>query len=125
VIERSRSLAEGYGLMHTDPFAKVMGLTGAADAPVAWGVAALATLLAPPIGLPLLALLHVIDEEEMAAVTFPQPAGLCWEQVETLLLPLVSSPALVGLSIADYVPDKDPGGVHARGLTDLVTRLMS
>ena len=66
----------------------------------------------------------VFDEEEMAAVTYPQPDGLSWEQVETLLRPLVSSPALVGLSIADYVPDKDPDGVHARRLTDLVTRLV-
>lgn len=66
VIGESRSFAERYGLMHTDPFAKVMGLTGAADAPLAWLVAALATLLAPPIGFPLLALLELIDEEEMA-----------------------------------------------------------
>jgi arginase len=66
----------------------------------------------------------VFDEEEMAAVTYPQPDGLSWEQVETLLLPLVSSPALVGLSMADYVPDKDLDGVHARRLTDLVTRLV-
>ncbi len=66
----------------------------------------------------------VFDEEEMAAVTYPQPDGLSWEQVEILLRPLVSAPALVGLSIADYVPDKDSDGVHARRLTDLVTRLV-
>jgi arginase len=66
----------------------------------------------------------VFDEEEMAAVTYPQPDGLSWEQVETLLRPLVSSPALVGLSIADFVPDKDPDGVHAWRLTDLVTCLV-
>jgi arginase len=66
----------------------------------------------------------VFDEEEMAAVTYPQPDGLSWEQVETLLRPLVSSPALVGLTIADYVPDKDPDGVYVRRLTDLITRLV-
>jgi arginase len=66
----------------------------------------------------------VFDEEEMAAVTYPQSNGLSWEQVETLLRPLVCSPALEGLSIADYVPDKDPDGVHAWRLTDLVTRLV-
>ena len=68
--------------------------------------------------------MDVFDEEEMAAVTYPQPDGLSWEQAETLLRPLFSSPALVGLSIADYVPDKNPDGVHARRLADLVTRLV-
>ena len=46
--------------------------------------------------------MDVFDEGEMPAVTYAQPDGLTWEQVEALLKPLVSSPALAGLSIADF-----------------------
>lgn len=66
VVERSRALAEHYGLDKTDPFAQVLGMTGLADSKLAYGIAGLATLLAPPIGFPMLALLEVIDEKEMA-----------------------------------------------------------
>src|ERR687893_3293132 len=67
----------------------------------------------------------VFDEEEMAAVTYPQPSGLSWEQVETLLRPLASSSALVGVSVADFVPNKDPDGRNARRLVELIAGLLS
>ncbi len=66
----------------------------------------------------------VFDEEEMPAVTYPQPDGLDWDQLGALLRPLASSPALVGLSVADFVPDKDSDGHHARRLVDLVGGLL-
>jgi arginase len=66
----------------------------------------------------------VFDEGEMPAVTYAQPGGLTWAQVEVLLGPLVSSPALVGISIADFEPDKDPDGHNARRVVDLVARLL-
>lgn len=66
VVERSRELAEHYGLDKTDPFAQVLGMTGMADSKLAYGIAGLATLLSPPIGVSMLALLEIIDEEEMA-----------------------------------------------------------
>jgi arginase len=66
----------------------------------------------------------VFDEGEMPAVTYAQPGGLTWEQVEAILRPLCSSPALVGLSVADYEPDKDPDGHNARRIADLVARLL-
>lgn len=43
----------------------------------------------------------VFDEDEMPAVTYAQPGGLDWGQLEALLRPLVSSPALVGLPMAE------------------------
>ena len=67
----------------------------------------------------------VFDQEEMAAVTYPLPDGLGWEQVEALLRPLVGSGRLVGLSVADFVPDKDPDGRYARRLVDLVASLFT
>jgi arginase len=66
----------------------------------------------------------VFDESEMPAVTYAQPDGLDWEQVEALLRALISSPALVGLSIADFEPDKDPDSQHARRIVDLTARLL-
>ena len=51
----------------------------------------------------------VFDQAEMPAVTYPLPDGLGWEHAEALLRPLVRSRRLVGLSVADFVPDKDAG----------------
>ena len=65
------------------------------------------------------------DVEEMSAATYPLPDGLGFEHTEALLRPLASSPALVGFSIADFVPDKDPDGRFARRLVDLVAGLFT
>jgi arginase len=65
------------------------------------------------------------DGEEMSAVTYPLPHGLGFEHTEALLRPLVSSPALVGVSVADFVPDKDPDGRNARRLVELIAGLWS
>jgi arginase len=67
----------------------------------------------------------VFDREEMPAVTYPLPDGLGWEHAEALLRPLVGSRMLVGLSVADFVPDKDPDGRYARRLVDLVADLFA
>ena len=67
----------------------------------------------------------VFDQEEMPAVTYPLPDGLGWEHAEALLRSLVRSRRLVGLSVADFVPDKDPDGRYARRLVDLVAGLVT
>ena len=67
----------------------------------------------------------VFDQEEMPAVTYPLPDGLGWEHAEALLRPLVGSRRLVGLSVADFVPDKDTDGRYARRLVDLVAGLFA
>jgi arginase len=67
----------------------------------------------------------VFDQEEMPAVTYPLPNGLGWEHAEALLRPLVRSRSVVGLSVADFVPDKDPDGRYARRLVDLVAGLLT
>ena len=67
----------------------------------------------------------VFDQEQMPAVTYPLPDGLGWEHAEALLRPLVRSQRLVGLSVADFVPDKDPDGRYARRLVDLVAGLFT
>jgi arginase len=65
------------------------------------------------------------DGEEVSAVTYPLPDGLGFDHMEALLRPLASSPALVGLSVADFVPDKDPDGRNARRLVELIAGLLS
>ena len=67
----------------------------------------------------------VFDQEEMPAVTYPLPDGLGWEHAEALLRPLIGSRRLVGLSVADFVPDKDSDGRYARRLVDLVAGLFA
>jgi arginase len=60
----------------------------------------------------------------MPAVTYPLPDGLGWEHVEALLRSLTQSSALVGLSVADFVPDKDPDGRYARQLVEMLADLL-
>jgi arginase family enzyme len=67
----------------------------------------------------------VFDQEEMPAVTYPLPDGLGWDHIEALLRPLVRSRRLVGLSVADFVPDRDPDGRHARRLVELIADLFA
>ena len=67
----------------------------------------------------------VFDQVEMPAVTYPLPDGLGREPAEALLHPLVGSRRLVGLSVADFVPDKDADGNYARRLVDLVASLFT
>src|SRR5918993_1568895 len=67
----------------------------------------------------------VFDQAEMPAVTYPLPDGLGWEHAEALLRPLVGSRSLVGLSVADFVPDKDAEGKYAHRLVDLIASLFT
>ena len=64
--------------------------------------------------------LDVLDAEAMPAVSYPQPHGLSWEELEALLAPLTSHPALVGLSVADLEADLDTEGEYARRTVDLI-----
>jgi arginase len=57
--------------------------------------------------------LDVLDELALPAVTYPQPQGLQWDELVALLRPLARAPNLLGLSIADFNPDRDPEAVHA------------
>jgi arginase len=56
----------------------------------------------------------VLDEAEMPASTYTATGGLRWDHLEAMLGPLLGSPVLVGLSIADFRPDLDPQGRYAR-----------
>jgi arginase family enzyme len=57
--------------------------------------------------------LDVLDESALPAVSYPQPLGLDWEELVALSRPLAAAPNLLGVSVADFNPDRDPGGSHA------------
>ncbi len=62
--------------------------------------------------------LDALDQEELPAVTYRQAMGLRWDELAALLLPLLATPGLTGVSLADLEPDRDPDGVHARRVVD-------
>jgi arginase len=66
--------------------------------------------------------LDVMDEEALPAVTYPQPLGLEWEELIVLARPLASAPNLIGVSVADFNPDRDDG-THAARVVDALVSL--
>jgi arginase len=69
--------------------------------------------------------LDVLDESEFPAVTYPQPLGLTWHGLTDLLAPLIASASLVGISVADLNPDRDPDGRHARAVVAELGKLLT
>jgi arginase len=51
----------------------------------------------------------VLDRDVFPATDYLLPGGLDWAQASEVLAPLLSSPALIGASLACYNPEKDPG----------------
>jgi arginase len=69
--------------------------------------------------------LDVLDETALPAVSYPQPLGLDWDELVALTRPLVEAPNLLGVSIADYNPERDPAAEHARAIVDTLERLLA
>jgi len=62
--------------------------------------------------------LDALDEEALPAVSYPQPRGLDWDAFVALVRPLLASDGLVGVSVADFNPDLDEDGAHARRVVE-------
>jgi arginase len=62
--------------------------------------------------------LDALDGEALPAVTYPQPQGLRWDEFIELARVLLAAPNLVGVSLADFEPDRDPTHEHARRVVD-------
>ena len=56
-------------------------------------------------------------------MSYPQPLGLDWHELIALARPIAAAPDLVGISIADFEPDRDPDGTHAARIVDAVATL--
>jgi arginase len=58
-------------------------------------------------------------------VTYPSAGGLGWDDLAALMRPLVDSPALIGVSVADFNADLDLDGRYARQTVALLARLLA
>ena len=90
------------------------------------GVAAAATELADRLGAAGPFWLHldvdVLDEAVFPATDYLQPDGLDWEELAAVLAPLAGSRELIGISLACYNPEKDPGLECGRRLVEALAR---
>ena len=68
--------------------------------------------------------LDVLDERALPAVSYPQADGLGWDELVALAGPLARSARLVGLSVADFNPDRDPDGAAARRVVEALADLL-
>lgn len=68
--------------------------------------------------------LDVLDEAALPAVSYPQPSGLEWAELAELARPLLAATNLLGVSIADFNPDRDAEGDQARRVVDELAALL-
>jgi arginase len=66
--------------------------------------------------------LDALDEAELPAVSYPQPQGLSWDELEELLAVLVGEGRPIGISVADFNPDLDRDGAYAGRIVELLAR---
>jgi arginase len=64
----------------------------------------------------------VLDQTVMPAVDSPNPRGLTFDQLESILATLLASPRAIGLELTIYDPDLDPDGRHGRALSAMLVR---
>jgi arginase len=64
----------------------------------------------------------VLDEAVFPATDYLQPDGLDWDELAAVLVPLLASEELIGLSLACYNPAKDPGLECGRRLVEALRR---
>lgn len=67
----------------------------------------------------------ILDKSVMPAVDSPNPDGLSFEELTSVLRTLVKSPRALGLHIAIYDPELDPDGTAGAALTDTVVTALS
>jgi arginase len=60
----------------------------------------------------------ILGEDVFPATDYLMPDGLDLSQLVALMRPLAASPALIGVSIGCYNPEKDPGDACGRALVD-------
>jgi arginase len=64
--------------------------------------------------------LDALDEKELPAVSYAQPQGLTWAELEALLGPLLASPDLIGMSLADLDADHPHAPEHSARVVDVL-----
>jgi arginase len=67
--------------------------------------------------------LDVLDEGVLPAVSYPQPLGLDWDELIALVQPLVAAPNLLGISVADFNPERDADHLYAARVVEALESL--
>jgi arginase len=67
----------------------------------------------------------VIAQEDFPAVNVPGSGGMRFEEVRSAFVEFAKHKNLLGLDVAQYNPDKDPGGAGANKLVDLMVEALS
>jgi arginase len=62
----------------------------------------------------------VLDPGAFPATDYLLPDGMSWEELRATIAPLLASPALAGLSLGCYNPEKDPGLACGRTLVEVL-----
>ena len=117
-----RDLEEALGYGHPDP-SDIPGLSFTdADTIRAAGAGAVGRATADAAGShPYWVHLDVdvLDQAAFPATDYLMPGGLELTQLGDLLMPLLTSSSLAGVSVGCYNPDKDPDGVNGEALVSL------
>ena len=65
----------------------------------------------------------VLATDVMPCVDSPAPGGMSYEELSTLVLPLIQDTRAVGMEITIYDPARDPDGIVGQGLVSWLTAL--
>jgi arginase len=69
--------------------------------------------------------LDVLATAELAAVDYPQPGGLTWDQLAGLTATALAADGCVGWSVCIYNPDLDPGREGADAIVSYITQAIT
>jgi arginase len=66
--------------------------------------------------------MDVVDSSQMSAVDSPERNGPTFEQIGSLLRPLLAHPKCAGMEVTIYDPDLDPSGTGAQQTVDCLVK---
>lgn len=117
---RDREESRTYGMVQPE---ELPGLTHVSvDDLRAEGPAAVAERVAASFPSDLPRWLHfdvdVLDEDVFGATDYLMPGGLGWDELTEAITPLATGPAVAGVSLGCYNPDKDPDRACGRILVE-------
>jgi arginase len=69
--------------------------------------------------------LDVLSTEELAAVDYPQPGGLTWQELHEIAASALTAPGCAGVSIVIYNPDRDRDDAGARRIVRFAADLVA
>ena len=65
----------------------------------------------------------VLSSDDMPAVSYPQPGGLVWDEVEEISRAAFHDDHLIGIDLTIYNPDIDPDRTHARRIVNFLANV--